>query len=270
MEARKGQYTGPLHAVDHPMLTVATLSHPGSVRTNNEDSVLWNQDIGLLAVADGMGGHNAGEVASQLALQVLHEHLKSTSEARHIPWLFGYDPSVSFTANRLLTAVRLANQEVHRAASEREDYQGMGTTIVAALVEDAHLTFVSVGDSRLYEMREGQVRQLTRDDSWLEKLAETPGVSREQVEQHPLSSILTAVVGPRPELELGVQEIDLTPSHTLVLCSDGLYRMVTPALMHAVLTSAPDVEHAAEQLVQKALELDGKDNITVLVARYSA
>src|SRR5687768_15812501 len=130
------------------MLTVATLSHPGHVRANNEDAVLYSPEVGLLAIADGMGGHNAGEVASRMALDVVNEYLRSTSGAEHISWLFGFDPALSVTANRLLTAVKLANEEVFKAASERADYEGMGTTLVAALAEGTRLTFASVGDSR--------------------------------------------------------------------------------------------------------------------------
>src|SRR6266498_2268866 len=109
------------------MLTVSSRTHPGSVRTVNEDVSLWDPDLGLIAVADGMGGHNAGEIASRMALDALHSFVKQ-SAADDITWPFGVDPALSFAANRLRTAVKIANVRVHRAAEEHADYTGMGTT----------------------------------------------------------------------------------------------------------------------------------------------
>lgn len=252
------------------MLTVATLSHPGHVRANNEDAVLWNPEIGLLAIADGMGGHNAGEVASRMALEIVNQHLLETAGAEHIPWLFGFDPALSVTANRVLTAIKLANEEVFKAASQRSDYEGMGTTVVVGLVDGTRLTFASVGDSRLYEVREGTIRQLTRDDSWLERLAETPGLDRAAIENLPISNLLTSVVGPRPEIEMTVQEIDLVDGHALLFTTDGMYRKVPSETVRETIANAPDPDAAAQRLIDLALELDGSDNATVLVARYIA
>jgi protein phosphatase len=251
------------------MLTVATLSHPGHVRANNEDSVLWSPDIGLLAVADGMGGHNAGEVASRMALDVLSEHLRSTAGADHIAWLFGFDPSLSVTANRLLTAVKLANEEVFKAAAEKPEYEGMGTTVVLGIVDGSRLTYVSVGDSRLYSVEGGSIRQLTRDDSWIERLADTPGLDRSAIEHLPIGNLLTSVVGPRPEIDPAVFELDLTDGQTLLLTTDGMYRKVPPEQVREAIETAADVDAAAKRLIDLALELDGSDNATVLVAKYS-
>lgn len=252
------------------MLTVATLSHPGHVRANNEDGVLWNPEIGLLAVADGMGGHNAGEVASRLALEIVNDHLKATSGAQHISWLFGFDPTLSVTANRLLTALKLANEEVFRTAAERPEYEGMGTTMVAGLIEGSCLTYVSIGDSRLYELRNGELRQLTRDDSWLERLAETPGLERSAIEQLPIGNLLTAVVGPRAEIDPAVNQIDLVDGQSLLMSTDGMYRKVPADAVRAAIEGLPTLERAAQRLIELALELDGSDNATVLVARYQA
>jgi protein phosphatase len=251
------------------MLTVASLTHPGNVRDNNEDAVLWDPGTGLLAVADGMGGHNAGEVASRLAIDVLSEHLRTTSGTADGEWSFGFDPALSRTANRLLTAVKLANRAVFTAAAERSEYEGMGTTLTAALVEGSRLIFTSVGDSRLYVLDNRQLRQLTRDDSWLETLAESSGLDRTAAERHPMAHLLTSVVGPRADIHPSVQEADLADAQTLLLCTDGMYRKVPQALVRTILTEMPGVEQAAHQLVRTALEWDGRDNVTVIVARYA-
>jgi protein phosphatase len=246
------------------MLTVATRTHPGTVRANNEDGVLWNPDVGLMAIADGMGGHNAGEIASRLALDLLNDRLRSAGGSQVRP-----DPALSVSANRLLKAVKEVNQEIHRASTERSDCEGMGTTLTAALIHGARLAFVNVGDSRLYDLRDGQLRQLTRDDSWLEKLAEAGAIERTAAERHPMAHLLTSVIGPRAEIDLTVQEIELTDRETLLLCTDGMYRMVASEDIQSMLGLA-DIELAADRLVATALERDGRDNITVLVARHSA
>lgn len=251
------------------MLSVASLSHPGAVRANNEDYVLWDPAIGLLAIADGMGGHNAGEVASRLAIETLQAYLRETADARHIAWVFGFDPVVSLTANRLVTGFKLANRDVFQMAAERPECQGMGTTLTAAIIDGPRLTFTSVGDSRLYERREGTLRLLTRDDSWLEKLAETADLGSE-AEQHPMRHLLTSVIGARPGVDATVDEIVLADQQLLLLCTDGLHSAIPEDTIRSVLDATSELERAAEALVHTALERDGKDNITALLARYTA
>lgn len=252
------------------MLSVVSLSHPGAVRANNEDYVLWDPAIGLLAIADGMGGHNAGEVASRLAIETLQAYLRETADARHIAWVFGFDPVVSLTANRLVTGFKLANRDVFQMAAERPECQGMGTTLTAAIVEGPRLTFTSVGDSRLYERRDGTLRLLTRDDSLLEKLAETADLELSEAEQHPMRHLLTSVIGARPEVDATVDEIVLADQQQLLLCTDGLHGAIPEDTIRSVLEGTSELERAAESLVHTALERDGKDNITALLARYTA
>ena len=125
------------------MLTVCTRTHPGTVRAINEDAFLWEPDISAIAVADGMGGHNAGEVASQLALDTIRAFLKKSATNDDFTWPFGFSPTLSFAANRLMTAIKVANRRVFRASEERTEYTGMGTTVVAAIVPGAALGSVS-------------------------------------------------------------------------------------------------------------------------------
>src|SRR5262249_52081194 len=132
------------------MLAAYGLSHVGLVRETNEDCFLADLELGLFCVADGMGGHNAGEVASRLALDVIREFVQRTDGRTDVTWPFGLDRRVSYDANRLVTAVRLANEQVFSHAEERDDYAGMGTTVVAALIKESRAFYVGVGDSRIY------------------------------------------------------------------------------------------------------------------------
>src|SRR5713226_4138604 len=150
------------------MLTVHSLTHPGKTRPLNEDALMSDPAIGLIAVADGMGGHNAGEVASQMALESLHGFLRRSAEGDR-------------------------------------------------------LTFSSVGDSRLYELRGGELHQLSRDDSWVVMLSEQSGIDPATLEKHPMRHVLTNVIGARPDVDPPIREIVLEDDHVIVLCTDGLH-----------------------------------------------
>src|SRR5262245_8985255 len=251
------------------MLTVVSRTHPGAVRTINEDSVLWDRDLGLLVVADGMGGHNAGEVASKLAVDTVRAVLQKQTEDDDATWPVGINPMLSFNANRLLSAVKLANRRVFRAAEEEPDYNGMGTTIVAALVAGGKLTFANVGDSRLYAMTGPNLRQLTTDDSWVGVLQRESGLDASAFATHPMRHVLTSVVGARADVDVTVQEVDLAPGDRLLFCSDGLYGGLTDAMIRSILNEESELERAAERLVEQAVTRDGGDNVTVLLARYT-
>ena len=253
------------------MLTVATESTPGRVRTNNEDSLVWDQALGLVAVADGMGGHNAGEVASRLALEALQRFLAASAGDATMSWPFGVDNSVSPDANRLRTGVRLANREVFRTAEERPECAGMGTTLTAALVEGARVLFANVGDSRLYAYpRGGAFRQKTRDDSLMGMLADAPGVDLSSLEDHPMKHLLTNVLGRKADLEIEVNETTLEDGEILLLCSDGMHGSLSDEAMRAVLDAEPDLQKAAKQLVQAALDGGSRDNVSVVLAKYTS
>ena len=252
------------------MLTLCCRSIPGSVRTINEDSVVCDAALGLIAVADGMGGHNAGEVASQLVLEAVCGFLLKSSTEHDVTWPFGVDPVMSFAANRVFTAVKIANRRVFRVSSERADYTGMGSTLVAALFEGSHFCFASVGDSRVYVATPSDLRQLSRDDSWAVLLSAEPGVDKAALKKHPMRHVLTNVLGARSEIDVTVKESDLQDGETLMLCSDGLHRAVPDEMLLSILRSEPDLERAADALLQAALARDGSDNISVGLARYGA
>jgi len=251
------------------MLTVSSRSHPGSVRTINEDVALWDAGLGLLVVADGMGGHNAGEVASRLAVDTVRSVLEQSADGDDITWPFGVDPALSFTGNRLRTAVKMANARVHGAAQEDEEYTGMGTTIVAALVEGSQVTYAGVGDSRIYAWRGEGLLQLTADDSWIFMLQKQSGLGPSAFEKHPMRHVLTSVIGARADVDVKVQEHVLLEGQTLLLCTDGLHGALPDHMIASALKAEPDLERAANTLVETAVTRDGSDNVTLLLARHS-
>ncbi len=244
------------------------MSHPGKVRANNEDALLWDLPAGLFVVADGMGGHQAGEVASRMAVDTLNSFLEASRHDQDLTWPFGFDPALSLNANRLVTAVRLANRKIFQAGEQTPDQSGMGTTIVAALVEQGVLTFCSVGDSRLYLLSAGKLTQLTHDDSWVATvLAREPGFDESQIAQHPMRHVLTNVVGARDDTEVEVGERVLDPGDTVLLCSDGLYGGLDDASMQLMLAGPGAISEITERLVQTSLERNGCDNITAVAIR---
>jgi serine/threonine protein phosphatase PrpC len=253
------------------MITAHGVTHPGRVRPSNEDAMHWDIANGVFVVADGMGGHQAGEVASQLAIETIRAFLASTKGDRDLTWPYGFNPSLSFNGNRLLTAVKLANRRVYQAGEEEQTYSGMGTTIVAAMIEQDKLTFCGVGDSRLYVLKLESFDQLTHDDSWVATvLAKEPGVDESTLARHPMRHVLTNVVGARDETEVEIGERTLESGETLLLCSDGLHGTLDDATMQLILGEADTVAEMADRLIVTALERNASDNVTALLVRYTA
>jgi protein phosphatase len=243
----------------------------GRRRKLNEDNILIDRDTNLFAVCDGMGGHNAGEVASKMAIETLHAFIaKSHGEEKDITWPYGLEPSLSFEANRLKTAIKLANKRVFKAADNREDYTGMGTTLVAALVNDATLTVGNAGDSRCYLVREGKLSQLTRDDSWVSAAWAEGILSTDEIDRHPLRNVITKAVGAKDNIELETSEHKLAKGDVVVLCSDGLHGMLTDDQIRGLLDPFPgSLEKAAGVLIDAANEAGGKDNVSVVLLKYA-
>jgi protein phosphatase len=251
-------------------LTAYGTTHPGKVRPNNEDALLADADAGLFIVADGMGGHQAGEVASRLAVDTVRGFLEASRGDKDLTWPFGFDPSLSFNANRLVTAVRLANRKVFQAGEQQADFAGMGTTIVVALFEGDTLTYCGVGDSRLYLLSGSRLEQLTHDDSWIATvLAREPGVDQAQLNQHPMRHVLTNVLGAREDTNVEVDERPVAAGERLLLCSDGLSGALDEASLQILLAGPGTLEDIGQRLVAAALDRSGSDNITAVVVSAS-
>lgn len=249
------------------MVTAYGVTHPGRVRKANEDNCLSDPELGLFIVADGMGGHNAGEVASELAVETIATFMRRTHEGDDVTWPYGIDTKLSFHANRLITAIRLANRRVFRAAESRDELSGMGTTVVAAFIEAGHLIFAGVGDSRIYSFAGGALTQLTTDDSWVATLQNNGEVS---TAKHPMRHVLTNVVGARENLELRVDERTMSDGEVLLFCSDGLHGEMTDERIAGILAAGTDVTATADTLLAAVLEGRAGDNVTALVVRYQA
>lgn len=233
-------------------LAASGVTHQGR-RSSNEDSWLVDLDLGLLVVADGMGGHNAGEVASALAVEAIHGYLQACTAPR--------------AHGALEEAVRTANQRILDDASTQPDRSGMGTTVAAVVVEDGRAIYTSVGDSRVYLWHGGRLTQLTRDDSWLAKALEGEADSRALLTSHPMRHVLTKVVGLRPELEATASECRLAAGDGLLICSDGVHGAVPDDLLAEILRRPQSVTDHAHQVVHSAISRGATDNVTAIVAR---
>lgn len=249
-------------------LTAYGVTHPGRVRPNNEDALLSDVPAGLFVVADGMGGHQAGEVASKMAVETVQSFLESSKGDHDLTWPFGFDPALSMNANRLVTAVRLANRKVYQAGEDKPDLAGMGTTVVVALVEGGMLTFCGVGDSRIYVLSGSALQQITHDDSWVATvLARDPEFDRAQLATHPMRHVLTNVLGAREDTEVEVGERPLAAGEQLLLCSDGLYGGLDDASLQILLAGPGRLDELGDRLVATSLERGGTDNITAVLVR---
>jgi serine/threonine protein phosphatase PrpC len=242
----------------------------GRRRRINEDSFLVSPETSLYAVCDGMGGHNAGEVASRMAVDTISAFIERSAVEKEITWPWGLDANLSFDANRLKTAIRLANARVFQAADNREELNGMGTTVVSALVSGDVMTIGSAGDSRCYLVRGGELKQLTRDDSWVSAALGEGILNSDDVEHHPLRNVITKAVGARDTIDLDVLEHDLQPGDLVMLCSDGLHGLVNDQDIGRILQSSPSLEEVSARLVEAANEAGGRDNVTVVLLRRTA
>ncbi len=257
------------------MLQAYGATDKGRVRPINEDCWAFEPTRGLCVVADGMGGHKAGEVAARLAVETIIASLtgetSASPDAFAARWPFGFDPSLSEAGNRLRTAIQLAHMHVLETAVTSDQYAGMGTTIVASMVIKDRLSVAHAGDSRFYVLAGSGLRQLTHDDSWMATmLAQNPDADRGRYEQHPMRNALTNVVGARHRTDVHVIEETLKGGELLLLTTDGVHGVLDDDDLEQVLLDAEgDVRGMAEKLVATALARGSHDNCTALVARYT-
>ncbi len=243
---------------------------PGMVRANNEDSIVVNPELGLAILADGMGGGNAGEVASGMATTLLANDLKQAWEAvspRELAGIAGR----SRVFGVLHQKIAVANGSIFQAAQHQPQYAGMGTTLVVALFYDNRMAVAHIGDSRLYRVRAGALAQLTKDHSFLQMQIDSGMMTLEEARESKQKNLVTRALGIEAKAEPEIHEHEVKPGDVYVLCSDGLHDMVSGEDLVRTL-DAPGVklESAARQLVQMANDNGGKDNISVILVRVRA
>ena len=237
------------------LLRSAASTHIGMRRQNNQDRYALVPDLGLYLVADGMGGHRAGQVASQVACE---------GAMRAIETLQGASVSL---AERLRHAVASVNREIFTTARAKPDLRGMGTTLVAILFGGERMALAHVGDSRAYVLRQGRLRGLTEDHSIVAELIRRREISESDARQHPHRHVLTQALGVRPQIEPDLAEMTPQPGDVFVLCSDGLTSHLDDDEIAERILQAEDLELAATSLIDAANRAGGFDNLTVVLVR---
>ncbi|WP_240941548.1 Stp1/IreP family PP2C-type Ser/Thr phosphatase [Paenibacillus sp. HB172176] len=247
------------------MLT-ANRSNIGRVRQVNEDESWVGQldnGVTLAIVADGMGGHQAGDVASSLAVSSFRQALEKNAGKSNL--------SVEECRMMIRQAISEANEAIYALASKNESYHNMGTTIVAALIHDAHAVIGHVGDSRAYKVAGGGMELLTADHSLVNELVKSGQLSLEEALHHPRRNVLTRAIGTDSQVSIDVQTMEWSSGDVLLLCSDGLTNMVSEEQMLTTVSSGEmDLEAKADHLIQLALEAGGDDNVTLVLLQEAS
>jgi serine/threonine protein phosphatase PrpC len=237
------------------MLDAFALSDKGCVRSNNEDYCLIEPELGLYVLADGMGGANAGERASRLAVDTVAEAVLMAQRR---------DSQV------LLTAVEEANRRVLDAARQDIALEGMGTTLVAALEIGEDLCIASVGDSRAYLMDDAGLHAITDDQTWVNEVGRPLGLDEDSLKNHPMRHVLTMAIGASTPLTVNCYSVPLTPGALVMICSDGLHGVVDPQKLAEILQGGRDgvgLEESCRQLIDAAKDAGGPDNVTTVLVR---
>jgi protein phosphatase len=248
-------------------VTAFGLTHVGRQRQHNEDSYLVSEEPGLFLVADGMGGHAAGEIASRIAVDSITEFILHTKEDDGT-WPHAYDEHFKRSTNRLMAAVRLANTRVLEAMRKDARLRGMGTTVVAALADDEIMSFAHVGDSRAYLIRNGELSRITNDHSWVFEQVQAGMLTEAEAEKHPLRNVITRALGGALSVTPDASEVESRPGDVYLLCSDGLTGMVPEDEIRDIVTkNRDDLEKACQVLIDTANERGGLDNVTAILVK---
>ena len=229
-------------------------------RPSNQDAHFVDLGLGLLVVADGMGGHNAGDVASRMAIDAVVDFIRATHDGGEITWPFPFNPAHSMSVNRVEAALRVANRRVHDAGERDPARAGMGTTIVAALVDGDHIVIGHVGDSRAYVLRHGELQQMTEDHTWLNAIGNGHAAMRD----HPLRHVLTNGIGMGADLSPSVAEQGLAAGERWLICTDGVHGCLSHDALRGVVEMA-SAEMAAREAVRRAVDAGTTDNATAVV-----
>jgi len=248
-------------------LEVATATDSGMVRTHNEDSITVDAASGFVVLADGMGGYNAGEVASGIATAMLGTSLKQVLDGAE-PGRIEPESSETLAVKILREQIAGANASIYQAAKRQAQYAGMGTTLVVGLFYDNYLSVAHIGDSRLYRLRQDEFRQITRDHSLLQEQIDSGMITEEMARLSQNKNLVTRALGIDPEVEPEIHTYEVEAGDVYLLCSDGLSDMVEDDEIHLTVSSLQaNVQLASQQLVQMANDNGGRDNVSVILVR---
>jgi protein phosphatase len=236
----------------------------GCVRKHNEDSFLADEGLGLFVVADGLGGHAAGEVASQIVVETIARFVGETLE-KDRTWPLEYNPSLSYDGNRLRVALMLSDQAIAEDIRRNPERETMGSTVVAGLFHGAKVTLAHVGDSRAYLLNAEGIHQVTRDHSWVAEQVANGILTPSEARVHPFRNVITQALGNGGELDIEIQDLELGKTDRLLLCSDGLSGMIGDKQIWDIVEQSKDLQTAVESLVFIAREHGGEDNITAIL-----
>ena len=245
------------------------LTDVGKKRKHNEDAFALDEDEGLFIVADGMGGHAAGEVAAKITVETIAEFIAATRQKEEATWPFKYNHELDFNSNRLAIAIEKANERVMSAVAAQPWLKGMGTTVVAGLLNDKILSLAHVGDSRAYLYRAGELTRLTDDHSWVHEQVSAGILTEDEAKTHPLKNVVTRALGGGPSVAPDLREMEFSPGDEFLFCSDGLTTMLSDEEIRdaAAADEKKDPKVLCQGLVDLANEKGGVDNITVVLVR---
>ncbi len=239
----------------------------GMKRAHNEDSFYLPESERLAIVADGMGGHASGEVASRMAVETIAGFFRATQDEQQLTWPFKMDRGHRYDVNRMVTAIKLANLKIHEQAQRDPQCHGMGTTVVATLFADGALIVGHVGDSRLYRRRDGRFEQITEDHSLLNDYIKMKHLSPEEIANFPHKNVIVRALGMKDSVQVDVHIDNPRLGDVYVLCSDGLSGMVKDQEISEVMVAERDLDVCCDRLISMANKNGGLDNITVVAIR---
>lgn len=246
---------------------VAAKTDVGCVRTNNEDAFGYSADLGLFVVCDGMGGQAAGEVASKMAIDTMRDYFATSQQNGSWPEVGKQVEGASERANALASAIQMANELIFTAAGQHAARKGMGSTIVAVLVRDDFFSIAHVGDSRIYLLRGGELRQITNDHSLVMEQVRRGLITREEAEHSEMQNIIIRALGPEASVEPDVDDQMAQPGDLLLLATDGLTKNVPDTRIREILADPTSLDAKADALIQAAKDAGGDDNITCMLLR---
>lgn len=248
-------------------LEIVVRTDPGVVRGHNEDAVFANPNLGLAILADGMGGYNAGEVASGMATMYLSTELETDFSSR-APYEIDPASGECYARRCLADRIAAANSAIYHAAESQPQYAGMGTTLVTALFADNTVTVAHIGDSRLYRLREGEFCAITRDHSLLQEQIESGMISAQEARFSQNKNLVTRALGVDASVEPEIHDYPVLPGDIYLLCSDGLNDMIEDEEIGETLQMlSANLELAATQLIQMANDNGGRDNVSVILVK---